>query len=193
MAAYSIATKQIKLEGVEGLALMRMLPNTIEPMISQAVIDNTILPEMYLRMSCAVAYYNSGQMERAILHMDKAVRLALADGMYGFLAEYLRHFEKLLEQRIALQDESAVLIVRSLYAVYSIGWTRLSSQVREKANVVVTLDENERQIVKLCAFGYTNKEIAAMLYTSESTISHAITRILNKTGLLNKKEFAFII
>ena len=193
MAAYSIATKQIKLEGVEGLALMRMLPNTIEPMISQAVIDNTILPEMYLRMSCAVAYYNSGNTDRAILHMDKAVRLALADGMYGFLAEYLRHFEKLLEQRIALQDESAVLIVRSLYAVYSIGWTRLSSQVREKANVVVTLDENERQIVKLCAFGYTNKEIAAMLYTSESTISHAITRILNKTGLLNKKEFAFII
>ncbi len=193
MAAYAIATKQIKVEGVEGLAFMRILPNTIEPMISQAVIDRTILPEMYLRMSCAVSYYNSGEMERAIMHLDKAVRLALADEMYGFLAEYVRHFDKLLEQRIALQDENAVSIVKSLYSIYSIGWTRLSSQVREKVNIIAYLDENERQIAKLCAFGYTNKEIAAMLYTSESTVSHSITRILNKTGLLNKKELALII
>ena len=39
----------------------------------------------------------------------------------------------------------------------------------------------------------TNKEIAQTLHMSESTVSHAITRILNKTGLLNKKEFAFIL
>ena len=55
------------------------------------------------------------------------------------------------------------------------------------------IDYVDREIAKLCAFGYTNKEIAVLLNTSESTISHAITRILNKTGLLNKKEFAFIL
>ncbi|MBO5017158.1 MAG: helix-turn-helix domain-containing protein, partial [Bacteroidaceae bacterium] len=109
MAAHAIATKQFKLEGVEGLALMRMIPNTIEPMISQAVLDKTIVPEMFLRMSCAVAYYNSGQKERALAHMDKAIALALPDRMYGFLAEYIRHFGDLLEQRIALQDKNAVV------------------------------------------------------------------------------------
>ncbi len=193
MAAYAIATKQLRLEGVEGLALMRMLPNTIEPMISQAVLDQTVVPEMYLRMSCAVAYYNAGQKEKAILHIDKAVKLALADGMYGFLAEYVRHFGGLLEQRIALQDEHAPEAVKALYSIYSVGWTRLSSQVRERFTVAVSLNEDERQIAKLCAFGYTNKQIALMLHTSESTVSHTITRILNKTGLLNKKEFALII
>ena len=193
MAAYAIATKQYKLEGVEGLALMRMLPNTIEPMISQAVLDKTVIPEMYLRMSAAVAYYNSGEKERAIVHIDKAIRLALADGLFGFLAEYLRHFEELLEGRIALIDESAVPIVKGLYNIYSIGWSRLSGQVRERVQVVSNLDRTERQIVKLSAFGYTNREIAAMLYTSESTVSHAITRILNKAGMLNKKEFAYIV
>ena len=193
MAAYAIATKQFKLEGVEGLALMRMLPNTIEPMISQAVIDKTIVPEMYLRMSCAVAYYNSGQKERAVAHMDKAIRLALADRLYGFLTEYVRHFGDTLEARIALQDQNAAIAVKSLYNIYSVGWARLSSQVREKVNVTGMLDLSEREIAKLCAFGYTNKEIAAMLHTSESTVSHTITRILNKTGLLNKKEFAFIL
>ena len=193
MAAYSIATKQHKLEGMEGLSMMRLLPNIIEPLISQAVLDGTIIPEMYLRMSCAVAYHNSEQKEKAIAHMDKAIKLALADRHYGFLTEYVRHFGDLLEQRIALQDETALVAVKSLYNIYSVGWARLSSQVREKVNVATTLDATDREVAKLCAFGYTNKEIALMLHTSESTVSHAITRILNKTGLLNKKEFAFIL
>lgn len=193
MAAYSIATKQHKIEGMEGLSMMRLLPNIIEPLISQAVLDGTIIPEMYLRMSCAVAYHNSAQKDKAIAHMDKAIKLALADRHYGFLTEYVRHFGDLIEQRIAIQDETAVVAVKSLYNIYSIGWARLSSQVREKVNITTNLDASDREIAKLCAFGYTNKEIAVLLNTSESTISHAITRILNKTGLLNKKEFAFIL
>ena len=193
MAAYSIATKQRKIEGMEGLSMMRLLPNIIEPLISQAVLDRTLIPEMYLRMSCAVAYHNSEQKEKAVVHLDKAVKLALADGFYGFLAEYVRHFGGLLEQRIALQDERAVVAVQSLYNVYSVGWARLSGQVREKVNITANLDAADREIAKLSAFGYTNKEIAGTLHISESTVSHAITRILNKTGLLNKKEFAFIL
>ena len=192
MAAYAIATGQFKLEGVGGLALMRLLPNTIEPMISQAVVDKTVVPEMFLRMSCAVAYYNSGQREKAIAHIDKAIALALPDGMYGFLTEYVRHFGELLEQRIALQDESAVEAVKSLYNVYSVGWARLSGQVKNKY-VAVELDAKEREIAKLCAFGFTAKEIGNILHMSESTITHAITRMLNKTGLQSKKEFAFIL
>ena len=193
MTAFAIASKQMDVEGVQGLALMRMLPFMVEPMISQAVLDGTVLPEMYLRMSCAVAYYNAGERERAILHIDKAVSLALADGMYGFLAETLRHFEELLLQRIARVDEAAAEAVRILDSQYRVGWARLSGRVRERVGVVADLGPTERQIVKLCAFGYTNKEIAAMLYISESTVSHAITRILNKTGLMNKRELAVIL
>lgn len=171
---------------------MRMLPNTIEPMISQAVLDKTVVPEMYLRMSCAIAYYNSGEKDRAVAHIDKAVGLALADRMYGFLAEYVRHFGDLLTERVALRDKDAVTAIKGLYNIYSVGWARLSSQVKEKY-VAANLDPREREIAKLSAFGFTAKEIAAMAHTSESTISHTITRILNKTGALSKKEFAFIL
>ena len=125
--------------------------------------------------------------------MDKAIKLALADNLYGFLTEYIRHFGELLERRIGAQDEAAVHAVKSLYNIYSIGWTRLSSQVREKVGVSASLDYSERELAKLCAFGYTNKEIANMLHISESTVSHSITKILNKTGLINKKELAFIL
>ena len=192
MSAYAIATKQFKLEGVEGLALMRMLPNTIEPMISQAVVDKTILPEMYLRMSCAVAWYYSGVKERAIMHIDKAISLAVADQMYGFLAEYVRHFGELLEQRIALQDKDAVIAVKALNNVYNVGWARLSSQVKDKY-VAVDLDSKDREIAKLTAFNFTAKEIASMLHLSESTVNHDILRIVNKYGLTSKKELALIL
>ena len=192
MTAHAIATKQFKLEGVEGLALMRMLPNTIEPMVSQAVLDRTVIPEIYLRMSCAVAYFNSGQRERAIVHMDKAIALALPDQLYGLLTEYVRHFGDLLEQRIALQDSSAVVAVKSLYNIYSVGWARLSAQARERY-IAIVLDAKEREIAKLTAFGFTAKEIASMLHLSESTVNHDITRLINKAGLTSKKELASIL
>ncbi len=192
MAAHAIATKQFQLEGVEGLALMRMLPNTIEPMVSQAVLDRTVIPEIYLRMSCAVAYFNSGQRERAIVHMDKAIALALPDQLYGLLTEYVRHFGDLLEQRIALQDKNAVVAVKSLYNIYSVGWARLSAQVRER-HIAIVLDAKEREIAKLTAFGFTAKEIASMLHLSESTVNHDITRLINKAGLTSKKELASIL
>ena len=143
-------------------------------------------------MSCAVAYYNSEQKELAINHIDKAISLALPDKLYGLLTEYVRHFGELLYQRIELQDKDAIKEIKSLYEIYSVGWARLSSQVKEKY-VAINLDSKEREIAKLSAFGYTVKEIASIMHLSESTVSHDITKILNKTGILNKKEFAYIL
>ena len=51
MTAFALASTQIQLEGVNGLALMRMIPHTIEPLITQAVVDETILPQIFLRLS----------------------------------------------------------------------------------------------------------------------------------------------
>ncbi|MBQ3013920.1 MAG: hypothetical protein IJD75_02120, partial [Clostridia bacterium] len=169
MSAFGIASKQIDFEGIQGLALMRLIPKTIEPMISQAVVDKTILPEIFLRLSCAVAYYNSGDREHAIVHMDKAIALALADRLYGVLVEYVRHFDGLLEERIALVDPSAVENIKELYGVYSVGWSKLSGAVRNR-NIAANLTAREREVAKLVTFGFTSKEIASMLYIAESTV-----------------------
>lgn len=192
MTAFAIASKQAELEGVKGLALMKMIPNTIEPLISQAVLDKTIIPEIYLRMSCAVAYHNAGLRERALAHMDKAIALALRDKLYGILTEYIRHFDGLLEERIALVDVDARDAVTALYATYSIGWARLSGQVRNKY-IATNLTPREHEVAKLSAFGFKTSEIASMLYLSESTIKQTITRVLNKTGLVDKSELAYIL
>lgn len=192
MAAFAIASKQVDLEGIKGLALMKMLPKTIEPLISQAVVDKTVIPEIYLRLSCAVAYHNSGDRENALYHIDKAVKLALEDGFYGILTEYVRHFDKLLEERIALVDPEAAERVSELYRTYSLGWSKLSGAVRNKT-LATNLTQREREIAKLIAFGFTSKEVAAMLYISESSVKQTVLRIVQKTGIKDRTEFPNIL
>lgn len=192
MAAFAVASKELELEGVSGLALMKMIPNTIEPFITQARVDKTVIPEIFLRLSCAVAYHYSGQRELAISHIDKAIALALPDGLYGILVEYVRHFDGLLEERIALVDPSCELIVKELYRTYSIGWARLSGTVRNRY-IATNLTSREREIAKLVAFGFTTKEIAAMLYISESTVKQTVLRVVQKTGVKDRSEFSSIL
>jgi DNA-binding NarL/FixJ family response regulator len=192
MAAYSIASREYKLEGVEGLSLMKMIPNTIEPLITQAVVDKTIIPEIYLRMSCAVAYHNSGMRDYAIKHIDKAIKLALADNLYGLLTEYIRHFDGLLEERIELVNPEANIIIKELYSRYKIGWARISGTIRNKY-IATNLTLKEHEVAKLTVFGFTTKEIAGMLYVSESSVKQTISRIISKTGLDDKTQFVYII
>lgn len=191
MTAFAVASKQMQYEGVQGLALMRMLPNTIELLITQAVVDGTVIPEIFLRMSCAVAYHNSGQRERAIAHIDKAIALARPDRLYGILAEYIRHFNGLLEERLLLVDREAAQAVGTLYETYRLGWARLSGQVRNK-QIATNLTPREHEVAKLKAFGFRPKQIGEMLYLSESMVRFLITQIANKTNC-SEDEFALIL
>ena len=192
MKAYEIASGMASHDGIKGLALMRLIPNTIEPMITQAVVDGTVIPEIFLRLSCAVAYHNVGEKERAVEHIDRAVELALPDGLYGVLTEYVRHFDGLLEERIALKDPLAVQIIRELYRSYSIGWSKLSGTVRNR-NIATNLTTKEREVAKLVAFGFTSKDIAAMLYISESTVKQTVMRVVQKTDVKDRSEIYTIL
>ena len=192
MAAFAIASKQLEIEGVQGLALMRLIPYTIEPMITQAEVDRTVLPEIYLRLSCAVAYHNSGNKKKAIAHIDKAIAMALPDRFYGLLTEYIRHFDGLLEERIRAVDPMAAEIVISLASVYGIGWAKLSGAVRNRY-IATNLTSREREVAKLVAFGFTTKDISSMLYISESTVKQTVLRVVQKTGVKDRSEFSNIL
>lgn len=192
MAAFGVASKQVEVEGMSGLSLMRFVPQTIEPMISQAIVDGTVIPEIYLRLSCAVAYHNSGDREMAIHHIDKALKLILPDMLYGIITEYVRHFDGLLEERLALLDPAALEIVNELYKVYSVGWARLSGSVRNRS-VAANLTTREREVAKLAAFGFTTREISGMLYISESTVKQTVLRVVQKTGVNDRSEFPNIL
>ncbi len=188
---YALATRQLELQGVQGLSLMTIIPNTIEPMISQAVADNSIIAEIYLRMTCAAIYHTGGNNAQAIYHIDRAVALSLPDKLFGILAEYGRTLGSLLEQRISRVDIDAWHRVRDLYNVYMAGWTKLSGSVRGK-KLATTLAPKEREVAKLAAFGFKNSQIAETLNMSISAVKQAVTNICNKTGM-SREDFAAIL
>lgn len=189
--AYSVATKQLEIPGIQGLALMAMLPNTLEPMISQAVADNSVMAQAYLRMTCAVIYHNINNDTQAIRHIDRALALVLPDRLYGFLAEYCRTLGPLLEQRLIAVEPQAWEEVKLLYKSYNTGWTKLSGSVRGK-NLATTLTSREREVAKLAAFGMQNGEIAEKLHMSLSSVKQAVRIVSEKNGV-GRDEFAAIL
>ncbi len=186
--AYDVATKQLELDGLQGLAFMGLLPAALEPMISQAMADNSVVAEIYLRMTCAVIYNYSGNDAQAIRHIDRAIGLALPDKLYGLLAEYCRTLDSLLESRLILVSPEAWKEVKVLYKVYNAGWSKLSGSVRGRT-IITTLSRKEREVAKLAAFGMQNNEIAEKLKMSLSGVKQAIRIVSEKTGA-SREDFA---
>ena len=142
-------------------------------------------------MTCAVVYRNIGDIKNAAYHIDRAIALALPDGLYGILAEYVRTLDTLLEHRLSAADAQAWNKVRSLYRIYNAGWTKLSGTVRGK-NLATTLSQKEREVAKLAAFGMKNGEIAQALNMSLSAVKQAVMSVSNKTGM-SRDNFAAVL
>jgi DNA-binding CsgD family transcriptional regulator len=183
-----LAMDKYSREGINGHALMKMLPNTIEPMITQAVVDQTVMVELYLRLLCAIVCQNGGDTERAIHHIDKAIALALPDRLLGALAEHRRLLGYLLDDRLALVDPQALKELKVLHKQLYVGWTILHNAVLKKT-ISVSLSPRVREVARLAAFGLSDAEIAQQLTLSKATVKSLISMAKNKTGALKRAEF----
>lgn len=188
---HGIASKTIELEGISGLSLMKLLPATIEPMISQMAADNMVIAEIYLRLTCAVTYHYSRNDQQAIRHIDRAIKLALPDRLYGLLAEYCRTLGGLLEFRLKAVDETAWNAVSYLFKGYVENWSVLNSKITGR-QVIANLSEQNRQIARLAAFKLSDAEIAERMKMSVPGVKQAIRTIKLKSGL-ERNEFAAIL
>ena len=188
---YAVAMGLHRVEGTQGLYIMSVISYAVEPMISWARANNTVMSEIYLRLTCAAIYHNCGNDDDAIYHIDKAIELALPDKFYGVLAEYCRALDSLMEKRLSLVDENAWREVKKLYKIYNEGWSKLSGAVRGKT-ILTTLSDKEREVAKLAAFGMTNPEIASKLHMSLPAVKQAIRIVMEKSGM-SRDEFAAIL
>ncbi len=190
--AQELALQNVSHDYVKGRGLIAMLTNAIEPFIVQAQVDRTVIPEIHLRLMCAVAYQNSGDIPSAVEHIDAALRLALPDQLLGLLAEYRRQMGQLLDERLGLMDPEALKRLKELHKQLQEGWTKLHNAVNEKT-VSATLSVREREVARLAAFGYSDQEIADQLGLSKSTVKSLISMAKNKTGALKRAELAAFI
>lgn len=187
----SLASGEIEMEGVSGLGLMKLIPATLEPMISQAMADETIIAEAYLRLTCAVIYHYGNNDAQAIRHIDRALEITLPDKLYGLLAEYCRTIGNLIEMRLRTVDEAAWLEVNRLFKIYVAGWAQLNSQITGR-QIIAKLSEQNRMVARLAAFKLSDAEIARRTNMSISGVKQAIKIIKEKSGL-SRSEFAAIL
>ena len=188
---YAVAMGLVKVDGTQGLYIMSVISFSVEPMIAWARANNTVMSEIYLRLTCAAIYHNCGKDEDAIYHIDKAIELALPDKLYGVLAEYCRALNTLMEKRLSIMDADAWGEVKMLYKIYNEGWSKLSGTVRGKT-ILTTLSDKEREVAKLAAFGLSNQEIADSLHLSLSVVKQAVRIVSEKSGM-SRSDFATIL
>ena len=188
---YAVAMGRVKVEGTQGLYIMSVISFSVEPLICWANANRTVVSEIYLRLTCAAIYHNSGNDAQAIRHIDRALALALPDKFYGLLAEYCRALDTLMEKRLSLIDGEAWKEVKKLYTAYNGGWSKLSGTVRGKT-ILTTLSAKEREVAKLAAFGMTNQEIADKLGISLPAVKQAVRIVSEKSGL-SRSDFAAIL
>lgn len=190
--AQEIALGNLSLKNIQGLGALRVLPYIIEPMISQMVADKMIMAEIYLRMLISIACHQSGDDLRAGEHLDKAIRLCLADGLYGPLVEHRRQLGLFLDDRLAQIDPQALKKVKTLHKQLHGGWTKLHNAVLDRS-VEESLTVREREVARLAAFGLTNQEIARQLSLSTHTVRSLLDSARDKIGADRRMDLALYI
>ena len=187
ITSQELAMGNIVIEDVQGLALMKTLPFIMEPMISQMVVDKIVLAEIYLRLLCGIACHQGGDDETAIEHIDKAVKLCLADRLYGPLVEHRRQLGTFLDDRIDLVDPNALRKVKELHKQLHIGWTKLHNAIMKKT-VAAHLSPREREVARFVAYGLSDSQIAKRLFISENSVKALVRSAKNKTGVEKRKQ-----
>ncbi len=185
--AQELALGKTEFEDIYGFGLMRALPFIMEPMISQMVVDKIILAEIYLRLLCGVAYHQCGNNTLAAEHIDRAIILCLADGLYGPLCEHRRQLGSFLDDRIAGIDPDALKKVKELHKKLHSGWTQLHNAVM-KNTISAHLSPREREVARLVCFGLSDAQISKRLFISESSVKSIIRSAKNKTGVEKRRE-----
>lgn len=181
--AKAVARKEVDLPGVQGMGMYRSFLYIAEPLVVQVRRDGSVLAEMCMSLLCADAWYCLEDLGNTIRHLDRAIDLALADRLFGTLAEFKGIFSELLHERLMLKDASAANEVDKLYKKMMRSWTELPGNT-----VSSRLSDRENQVAQFAALGMSNAEIAQKLNISVHSVKALITSVMNKLGIHTRRE-----
>ncbi len=190
--SHELASGKRSFPDVEGLGLMKSLPYILEPMLSQAKYEHTVIPESYLHLMLATVYHNLGSNADAIPHIDQAIRLCLPDQLLGILTEYRTDLDGLLDDRLAEIAPAVLPKFREVHKRMISGWIKLHNQLMERS-IAANLTMREREVAKLAAFGLSNTEIAQRLHIELSSVKQYIFSAMNKVGVEKRTELGLYI
>lgn len=122
---------------------------------------------------------------------EETIEKALSSGADGYILK-------------EMEDEKVIASVKSVYAGMSIfgeGVYRVmrnhmeqakegNTKKKEELTRTKEFTDRERDVLKLVAQGYDNKEIASELFLAEGTVRNQISRLLDKLSLKDRTQLA---
>lgn len=154
-------------------------------MLGISSIFPNLLPQIYARIYLAQAFYATGKQEEALSELKEALSIALPDGIYMPFAENHEGLKELLPAACAANDQAALEQIRRLGG-------RLQGSVGTLCASQLSLTSREQEIIELVKQDLSNKEIAAALYVSVSTVKSLLSRIYEKTGVSSKVQLVML-
>ena len=111
---------------------------------------------------------------------------AVAAGASGLVLKQAADTELLSAIRTVHVGRSVVFSGPSFAALDTLPWS--GGRGGERRTGLQLLSEREREVMRYLALGYTNQEIAEMLYLSVKTVETYKARIMEKLGLKRRAE-----
>ena len=137
----------------------------------------SILPQIYFHIFATCAHSAIGSDGAAVDELNAALELAVPDGIYLPFAECFSALKPILKK----SDITSYGEITALGTDYERSSERLLS-------CKPRLSPREREVAQLICEGLTNKQIAARLFVSLSTVKLTVSNIFEKTGIRSRAQ-----
>ena len=173
-----IVYAKVLLERKEYLKLLAYCPFAR----GRAEAGHTVLPQIYFYVFEACASTALGDRTAAEEALKKAFALSRDDKIVMPFAQCFSAIEPLLA---AFPEDEMLRNIRRMGADFEKAMTQIGSG---KAK----LSPREAEVAELIRQGFTNKQIAARLYISLSTVKMTVSNIFEKTGVKSRAQLSDI-
>ncbi len=153
----------------------------------------TLAYRQYVYVGLALCYMRTGSAQRALNCIQTALDISVPDGCYMTFARSETDLDKILKLAEPAYTD-AVAKIAELRGRYmpELGdelKTSLRQSLEERfRSLPEPLTDREIEIAELAAQGMRNKEIAALLFLSERTVSNRLYTIFQKLGIDRRTE-----
>ena len=161
-----------------------------EKSIAMAKIFPNLICEVFENIHIAIAYDNLSKRKDAVEKLEKALEIALSDRLYMIFAENYTDIEDLLDEIYEKGNFKAEIDeIRRLQKPYD----KFLKFVKKEKSRLAELSERELEVANLAAQGFTNNEIAKILFVSVNTVKTILKAVFKKLCIKSRQEIKDII
>ncbi len=133
----------------------------------------------------AIAYYHSGDSLKAMIIINKTIRLAEPENNIGDFVFVGNQLNPILSENLKNNSSREFSLVVISILSKSVDYQQHNSAMNEMQS---TLSRREMEVLHLLAKGITNQEIAENLFLSANTIKSHTIKIYRKLNVNNRKR-----